>query len=293
MQRKRLLTIATVVLLSGVATAEPKPAELVTRSQTLTLQGQWDAASAELLSAISRAEGSKDLKSESLLRTEYARGLVDRDFFHHDDRAAAASALDAAEKSARRTKNRKSLTDLLQLRGQYIYKDSFENNDWQTPRSYFERTVAAREKSGDRRGLALSNFYLGLTYDQDRHPEKALPLYRKALTLAEETGDKIAQSYAHRHIAGIEEEQPEMLDSAYQHILREIELRKEGGFLVGVPFSLLHLADFLAQKRNQREQAISTLKEAVTLARSSNSLKALLFAQASLAELKGQADAGR
>ena len=145
------------------------------------------------------------------------------------------------------------------------YSAAFETKDWKTPRAAFESVLAVREKLGDSRGISETLFYLGLTYEQDGQPDPAFERYTKSLAIAEKEKNIILESYVRRHMAGIQEERGE-LDAARKNIDLEVELRRKGGFLVGVPFALRHKADFVAAHGPGKAEAVRILEEAASLA---------------------------
>jgi hypothetical protein len=105
--------------------------------------------------------------------------------------------------------------------------------------------------------------------------------YRKSLSLSEEVGDPVLQSYAHRHIGGLQEEQGEF-DAAEQSISQSLALRRQAGFTVGVPFALLQMADFVERHRGGPRLAIPLLQEAIDVAERSHSTRALSAARLEL-----------
>jgi tetratricopeptide (TPR) repeat protein len=276
-----------VSLLISVPAIQAMVAEpgLVVESRQLTLRGDWDVAIGRLEPAIQGAVERRDRVEEAILRTELARVLADRNFFRQADPARAREAVDRALRAARAAQHDASIASATQALGQLHYSAAFRTKDWKTPRDIFKRVIAMRTKLGDRRGLAQSYFSLGLTYEQDLEPKQAEVWYRKSLALAEAIGDPVQQSYAHRHIGGLHEERGE-LDLALHHISREVALRREGGFAVGVPYALMQLADFVDQRQGRRDEAIKLLEEAIDLAEQAHSTRALSAAQSSLAKLQ-------
>ena len=241
------MTLAAALLLAFAADATAFDAAAVrAESRTLTLAGNWERALALLDAAEGRA-GASDPRAKAALAAERGRVLMDMNFFHHRAPAPARAALEEAQRLAKAAKDRIVAADVAQSLGQLSYSAGFETRDWKTPRSAFEKVLAEREKLADRRGLAETLFYLGLTYEQDGQPGPALERYQKSLAIAEETGDLVQQSYARRHIAGIQEERGEY-SSAEKNIAAELDLRRRGGFAVGVPFALLQQADFVAAR---------------------------------------------
>jgi tetratricopeptide (TPR) repeat protein len=240
----------------------------------MTLEGRWDAALAAL-----GAANTRDRRASAAIRTERGRVLMDRSFFHRRDPAPARAALEEGRRLANAAGDDATAAAADQGLGQLDYNDAFETKDWKKPRAAFEDVLAARQKVGDRRGVAETLFYLGLTYEQDGQPGPAFERYEKSLAISEEVEDLVQQSYARRHMAGIQEEREE-LSAAEKNIAAEIELRRRGGFAVGVPFALLQQVDFLSAHGGGAKEADRLLDEAVSLAGKCGSTRALFAAQA-------------
>ena len=226
----------------------------------MTLEGRWDAALATL-----DAGDARDRRASAAIRTERGRVLMDRSFFHRRDPAPARAALEEGRRLAKAAGDDATAAAADQGLGQLDYNDAFETKDWKKPRAAFESVLAVRERIGDRRGAAETLFYLGLTYEQDGQPGPAFERYEKSLAISEEVEDLVQQSYARRHMAGIQEERGE-LAAAEKNIAAEIDLRRRGGFAVGVPFALLQQADFLTAHGGDPNEAARLLDEAVSLA---------------------------
>jgi tetratricopeptide (TPR) repeat protein len=288
--RRASLPIAIILVLGGspIGSQAPRPStadtdRVIEQSRLLTLRGEWDRAADLLLQQISTA--SQQSGRVARLRTEYARVSMDRNFFHAQDREAASRAIRRAERAAKAAHDRQSLTDLLQYRGQILFSEAFSTGDFEAARLIFLEARAARQQLGDKRGLAETDFYIGVSFEQQKKPIDAEAYYRRSLALAMETGDRVMQSYAHRHLGGLDEEAGR-LDSAYEHIQRSLALRREAGFKVGVPFAMLQLADFLARHKGEPEIAITLTEAAMDLAESSHSSRARFFAQLGLSRLE-------
>lgn len=285
------IVIVLIVCASSLGLPAPRAStgidvdRTIEHSRQLTLRGEWDRAGELLLQHISTAAREADHLSVARLRTEYARVLMDRNFFHAQDREGVSRAIRSAEQAAKAANDRRSLADLVQYRGQVLFSEAFSTGDFDTPRRIFLEALAARQRLGDKRRLAETHFYIGVSFEQQHKPADAVPYYRRSLALAEESGDKAMQSYPHRHLGGLDEEAGR-LDSAYQHIQRSLALRRQAGFAVGVPFAMLQLVDFLARHRGQPETAITLAEAAMDLAESSRSSRALYLAQLTLSRLE-------
>ncbi len=278
-----VVTRLLALLLAGIGPAAvhaaPDTASLLAKTRAMTLEGRWDAALSELEGAEAGLAG--DRHASAAIRTERGRVLMDRSFFHRRDPAPARAALEEGRRLAKAAGDDATAAAADQALGQLEYNDAFETKDWKKPRAAFEGVLAVRERIGDRRGVAETLFYLGLTYEQDGQPGPAFERYEKSLAISEEVRDLVQQSYARRHMAGIQEERGE-LAAAQKNIAAEIDLRRRGGFAVGVPFALLHEVDFLAAHGGDANEAARLLDEAAALATSSGSTRALFAAQAEL-----------
>jgi tetratricopeptide (TPR) repeat protein len=76
------------------------------------------------------------------------------------------------------------------------------------------------------------------------------------------------------------------LESAFQHISQSLELRRQTGFTVAVPYALIQKAEFIAQHYGQEAQAVTLLEEGIDIAEQARSTRALSSAQMSLANLQ-------
>jgi tetratricopeptide (TPR) repeat protein len=253
---------------------------LVAHTHQLTLHGHWDEAIAELTQAIAAASP----RDAVVLRTELGRVLVDRGVFYKRDRGWAASALADAMRAARQVGDTQSIADVTQYVGQLDFWDAFQSGDWGTSRAEFERARAMRDRLGDRRGVAESDFYIGVTYDQAGQPAQAMARYRAGLAIAERVGDLALESYFHRHIGGLEEAAGQ-LDRARRDIRLSLALRRRAGFTAGVPLAMIQVAEFEAAHDGRVEQAIDLLEQAIDLAEASHSTSGVYAARAALARL--------
>jgi tetratricopeptide (TPR) repeat protein len=277
------ICLSLLLLASGVAAPADETAALLKETRAMTLSGRWDAALSVLEAVSGRAEKSGDRKAEAALATERGRVLMDRSFFHRKDPGPARAALEEGLDLAEAVKDDRVAADARQYIAQLDYNDAFESKDWEKPRGAFLTVLGVRERLGDRRGVAETLFYLGLTYEQDGKPEPAMERYARSLAISEEVGDIVLQSYANRHIGGIQEERAE-LSAARKSIDREIDLRRRGGFAVGIPFALLQKADFLAAHGGEDggKEAVLLLEDAIAAAEKCGSTRALYLARLEL-----------
>src|SRR5262245_29634236 len=275
------MTLMLALLLSAATSVDT--AALREQARALTLAGRWTDALSALDSAKAKVPPG-ETGTLAFIAVERGRVLADSNFFHRDDPAPARAALEEGERLAKSAGDELVLSEARMQLARIDYAAAFETKDWKKPRAEFERVLAVREKLGDQRGISETLFYLGLTYEQDGQPDPAYERYTKALAIAEKRKDIILESYVRRHMAGIQEERGE-LDAARKNIDLEVELRKKGGFLVGVPFALRHKADFVAAHGPGKAEAVRLLEEAATLAGKCGSTRGLYLVRTDLSRL--------
>ena len=271
------------LVLSGAAATSVDTAAVREQARTWTLAGRWNDALKALDAAKTRVPAG-DTAALAAIATERGRVLADSNFFHREDPAPARAALEEGERLARAAGDPLVLSEARMQLARLDYSAAFETKDWKKPRAAFEGVLATREELGDQRGMSESLFYLGLTYEQDGQLDPALERYVRSLAIAEKEKNIILESYVRRHIAGIQEERGE-LDAARKNIDAEIELRKRGGFLVGVPFALRQKADFVAAHGPGKAEAVRLLEEAAAAAEKCGSTRALYLVQTDLSRL--------
>ena len=275
------MTLMLALLLSAAASVDT--AALREQARTLTLAGRWTDALKALDSAKAKIPPG-ETASLAFIATERGRVLADSNFFHKDDPAPARAALEEGERLAKTAGDELVLSEARMQLARLDYAASFETKDWKKPRAAFESVLAVREKLGDPRGISETLFYLGLTYEQDGQPDPAFERYTKSLAIAEKDKNIILESYVRRHMAGIQEERGE-LDAARKNIDLEVELRRKGGFLVGVPFALRHKADFVAAHGPGKAEAVRLLEEAAAEAQKCGSTRGLYLVRTDLSRL--------
>ena len=273
----------TLILALLLSAATLDTAALREQARTLTLAGRWDEALKALDAAKAKVPPGQTA-AFAFIAVERGRVLADSNFFHKDDPGPARASLEEGERLAKTAGDELVLSEARMQLARITYAAAFETKDWKTPRAAFEQVLAVREKLGDQRGIGETLFYLGLTYEQDNQPNPAFERYTKALAIAEKRKDIILESYVRRHMGGIQEERGE-LDAARKNIDLEVELRKKGGFLVGVPFALRHKADFVAAHGPGKAEAVKLLEEAVTIAEKCGSTRGLYLVRTDLSRL--------
>ena len=275
------MTLMLALLLSAAASVDT--AALREQARTLTLAGRWTDALKGLDAAKSKVPPG-EVATLAFIATERGRVLADSNFFHKDDPGPARASLEEGERLAKTAGDELVLSEARMQLARLDYAASFETKDWKKPRAAFESVLAVREKLGDQRGISETLFYLGLTYEQDGQPDPAFERYTKSLAIAEKEKNIILESYVRRHMAGIQEERGE-LDAARKNIDLEVELRRKGGFLVGVPFALRHKADFVAAHGPGKAEAVRLLEEAVAEAQKCGSTRGLYLVRTDLSRL--------
>ncbi len=275
------MTLLLALLLSVAASVDT--AALREQARTLTLAGRW----ADALTALDAAKAKVppgETATLAFIATERGRVLADSNFFHKDDPGPARAVLEEGERLARTAGDELVLSEARMQLARLDYAAAFETKDWKKPRAAFESVLAVRQKLGDPRGISETLFYLGLTYEQDGQPDPAFERYTKSLAIAEREKNIILESYVRRHMAGIQEERGE-LEAARQNIDLEVELRRRGGFLVGVPFALRHKADFVVAHGPGKAEAVRLLEEAAAEAQKCGSTRGLYLVRTDLSRL--------
>ncbi|WP_051966863.1 hypothetical protein [Kitasatospora mediocidica] len=174
-----------------------------------------------------------------------------------DDRAglpAAGRALDAVA------------ADLALARGRLLHAD-FLDSGLADPREaeLFAEAARCYAALGDRRGEGEALFWVGLVNQMiDQDDVAAAEVFDRALSLANETGDRLTASYILRHI-GIGAHRAGQLDVARERLTESTRLRRELGFEDGAAANLVGLA-YLAAQQDRRDDAARHLDEGDELA---------------------------
>ena len=132
-------------------------------------------------------------------------------------------------------------------------------------------------------GLGEATFYRGLVYQMQNQNEPARKVFDLALKLTQKTGDERIRSFVVRHIGYLQESAGE-IEAARASFRESLELRQRNGMKVFVPFAMILLADFEEEQKHSAE-AIQYAEQAIQLAKSGNSPRALYSAQLMLAKL--------
>lgn len=129
---------------------------------------------------------------------------------------------------------------------------------------HFEEAQRLMESTGQRQHEApLLNNY-GVSLVANGEPEKGLPLLQRALTLAEDSGNKVGVAHV-THSIGFALRQLGRLDEAQVELERALAARRAIGARAGEPPTLLELARVQLARENI-PQALALAEQATTLA---------------------------
>ncbi|HEY1908482.1 MAG TPA: tetratricopeptide repeat protein [Myxococcaceae bacterium] len=213
------------------------------------MRGEFERGRTLLGSAIERADAGADAAGKASLQAELALVLAEESFYTRSgtERALqlAAEAQAAARAAGAKGVEARAVHSEGFLRyGELLWADA---KDFHVPRELFSRARQLFTEAGEPSGVAQETFFLGLTEEQEKKPERAGALYSEARTLAEKIGDRSTLSYAYRHLGGLAEERGD-LDQALDLQRRSLALREEIGFVRLVPFALIAVGDLERKK---------------------------------------------
>ena len=230
------------------------------------MRGDFERGRTLLGSAIERADAEADAAGKARLQAELALVLAEESFYTRTgmERAlhlAAEAQAGAHAAGARDVEARAVHAEGFLRYGELLWADA---KDFHVPRELFSRSCQLFTEAGDSSGVAQETFFLGLTEEQEGHPERAGALYSEARTLAEKIGDRSTLSYAYRHLGGLAEARGD-LDQALDLQRRSLALREEIGFTRLVPFALIAVGD-LERKKGLLGEARTSYGRALGLA---------------------------
>ncbi len=285
-----VLLVTTFVLGYSTATHTSR-ADLFTRvgeqSRHLAEAGKWDDAKAVLQEQLTK---TKDAAEAARLKAELAHLASDRNTYFHKDESSVVAALEEARSAAQASNDKRALATLEMAEGRSTYWKALEKTkDWGPPTEDFDRALQIYKELGDEIGLGEAKFYRGLVYQMQDENQRARQIFEQALALTKKTGDERIQSFVVRHIGYLQQTAGE-IDAARANFQKSLQLRQRNEMNVFVPFALIALADFEAEQKNSTE-AIKLIEQALPLAKSGNSPRALYAAQMTLA--KWYADEGK
>lgn len=134
----------------------------------------------------------------------------------------------------------------------------------------FERAAERYRRLGDARGEAEALFWIGCYHQvvRDDHAT-GRPTLERSYELAAGAGDELTMSYAVRHL-GFADQADGDTAAARRRFNESVLLRRKLGFEPGIAAGLLPLA-YLSAQDGDRDQALTLLDEAESIARNSQS----------------------
>jgi tetratricopeptide (TPR) repeat protein len=200
------------------------------------------------------------------------------------------AVLEDARNAVQAANDKLALAILEMAEGRFTYWKALDKtNDWGPPIEDFDRALKIYKELGDQVGLGEAMFYRGLVYQMQEQNLHAREMFVQALGFTEQTGDERMRSFVVRHIGYLQQTAGE-IDAARANFQKSLQLRQRNDMKVFVPFALLALAEFEAEQKNLGE-AVRLDEQAIPLAESGNSPRALYSAQLTLA--KWYADEGK
>jgi tetratricopeptide (TPR) repeat protein len=281
----------TAFLLANSTIAQTTPADslsqVIEQSRHLAEAGKWEEAKTVLTAQLSNA---KDTVETARLKAELAHYAADRNTYFQKDESSVRATLEEARSAVEATGDRPALARLEMAEGRFTYWNALEKTrDWAPPTDHFDRALQILKGLGDEVGLAEAMFYRGLVYQMQEQNERARETFDRALALTQRTGDERMQSFVVRHIGYLQQTAGE-IDAARANFRKSLELRQRNDMKVFVPFAMILLAEFEEEQKNSAE-AIKLAEQALPLAESGNSPRALYAGRLVLAKL--YADEGK
>ena len=283
--------LVTTFVLAYFTAIDTSRADLFTgvaeQSRHLADAGEWDEAKAVLQEQLTK---TKDAAEAARLKAELAHLASDRNTYFHKDESSVVAALEEARSAVQASNDKRALATLEMAEGRFTYWKALDKTkDWGLPTEDFDRALQIYKELGDEIGLGEAMFYRGLVYQMQEENPRALQIFEQALVLTKKTGDERMQSFVVRHIGYLQQTAGE-IDAARANFQKSLQLRQGNEMKVFVPFALIALADFEVEQKNPTE-AINLIEQALPLAKSGNSPRALYVGQLTLA--KSYADQGK
>jgi tetratricopeptide (TPR) repeat protein len=196
--------------------------------------------------------------------------------FRTGDYAEADALLREALAAARTTGDRATEAAALDRLGWLMHftaiDQGLENADADAEEALFQQALAIRRDLDDPAGIAQSLFGVGLVNQVLRRDwVTAAPLFREALALAEQHGDLVTRSEAHRHVGfyhlveEVEEEEDDPA-AAVKHLRTSLDLREQHGDPRWIPSGTLALGQ-ACLVAGDAEEGLRLLRRAVDQAR--------------------------
>lgn len=163
---------------------------------------------------------------------KYGQFLISYYFIANREEDLMNSVVQRAMEAADSSQDQAGIATALYLKGQALYYHHLLTmaSDYTDARDYLQRASALYEQIGDSYNLAESLFYTGLTYDRKNPDKRSEEHYLRALSLAEQHGNKWAASEATRHLTDYTDGEQRL-----RYALRSLELREAMGFKRGLP----------------------------------------------------------
>jgi tetratricopeptide (TPR) repeat protein len=151
-------------------------------------------------------------------------------------------------------------------------------------RSRFDRALEIARALNDGGRVARALFHEGLIHERLGELDTALLRYLESLAVSDACGCLLVQSYAQRHVGFVHlaRDEPRF---ALRHFRRSLELRRQVGFTVYLPYSLSGMADVLLELGEVAE-AEAYAVEAVDLASTLDAPRTRAVTTLSLAEVE-------
>lgn len=261
------------------------------RARQLSLAGSLDAAS----SALRAAEASASDRDRFPLRVALAKVAVDKSFYQRADFAGARSAIAAARASAAPAGCIPSL-ELKHLEARVAFSEALTGRrDFFAARTGFQQVAAQARTSGPRAVETDAHFYLALVHQFAGEQAEMRSELEWVLARTTADHDLLEQSYAERHLGGLEDELGR-LDLAERHFRESLRLRQAEGFVIGEAFALETLGEFLIDRRHAIPDGLALLERASEIARRTGAFPALAGAQLARARTlnaQGRSDEAR
>jgi hypothetical protein len=283
--------LLTALILAYSPATDTSRADSFTRvaeeSRHLAEAGEWEDAKAVLQEQLSK---TKDAAETARLKAELAHLASDRSTYFQKDESSVVAALEEARSAVQTSNDKRALATLEMAEGRFTYWKALDKTkDWGLPTEDFDRALQIYKELGDEIGLGEAKFYRGLVYQMQEENQRARQIFEQALALTKKTGDERMQSFVVRHIGYLQQAAGE-IDAARANFQKSLQLRQRNEMRVFVPFALIALADFEVEQKNSAE-AINLIEQALPLAKSGNSPRALYVGQLTLA--KSYADQGK
>jgi len=113
----------------------------------------------------------------------------------------------------------------------------------------YEKSLAAREKSGDQHGAALSLMSIGAVYKNKGEINTAFEYFNKSLVVAEKINDKYVMALNLDNIGGIYLHQGDE-NQAWETFNRALKLNKEANNKLGMAISLSNLGSICVTRKD-------------------------------------------